>query len=255
MKFSLALLLSFGALGQPTPTPTPHELLTKAKHLGLDPKTVDQVQPLLEQAAQAWPNVDPRSLEYAQTLTLLGIVKQAQSDLDINVMRTDVEPLYKRALAVYNRSLVPADPLELALPLELEAAALATIGQVEESELLKERALAIRKEHIREMQQGEKAIPAAYQAGEGISAPVTLSRTEPAYTDVARFLRIEGKVIFRVIVDEQGVPRDIALIDDLGYGLDENALDAVRAWRFKPGMSGGAPVPVIAKLQVDFHLP
>ena len=255
MKFSLGLLLWFGALGQPAPTPTPHELFTKAKHLGLDPKTIDQVQPLLEQAAQAWPDVDPRSLEYAQTLTLLGMIKQQQSELDINVMRTDVEPLYKHALAIYNRSVVPVDPLELVLPLELEAAALNTIGQVEEAELIKERALAIRKEHIREMQSGEKAMPAAYQIGNGISAPVTVSRTEPAYTEVARFLKIQGKVILRAIVDEQGVPRDVVLLENLGYGLDENALDAVRNWRFKPGMSGGEPVPVIAKLEVDFHLP
>jgi TonB family protein len=257
MKLALVFLFSFGALSQqpiaPAPKPTPHDLLLKAKRMGLDPKTIDQVEPILEQAAAGWSDTDPRSPEYAQTLMLLGVIKQYTADLDINAIRLNVEPLYKRALAVYNRSVIPPDPLDLALTMELEAAALNAIGQVEDAQPLADRAFAIRKEHIREMQKGSKAVGAAFRPGEGITAPVAISRQEPAYADIPRFLKIQGTVTFQAVVDEHGAPQDMSLVHSLGYGLDENALEAVRNWRFRPGTSGGQAVPVIVSLDVNFR--
>jgi TonB family protein len=251
--FSLLLCLS-GVVGQQSQPLTPHDLLVRAKRIGLTDKTVVQVEPLLQQCAMLWPGVDPRSAEYGETLRLLGMVKQWEAQGDINLIRTTVEPLYKRALAIYSRALVPPEPLEMALTLELEAAALNGIGQVQDATLLSDRALTIRKEHVREMQAGEPAVGAAYKPGEGITAPVAMKRQEPAYNDVASFLKIEGTAVLRVIVDAQGLPRDIALVQSIGYGLDENAVTAVRAWRFKPGTSGGDAVPVILNVDVDFRM-
>ncbi len=37
-------------------------------------------------------------------------------------------------------------------------------------------------------------------------------------------------------------------------GLDEKAIEAVRQWRFKPGTRGGQPVPVHARVDVNFRL-
>ncbi|MBM3793600.1 MAG: TonB family protein [Acidobacteria bacterium] len=40
----------------------------------------------------------------------------------------------------------------------------------------------------------------------------------------------------------------------LGLGLDEQAVAAVREWRFAPAMRGDKPVNVSATIEVNFRL-
>ncbi len=246
------LLAAFVVLAQEAQTP--HQTLQRAKALGLSEKTIDQVEPLLQHAIEGWQERDPRNPEYAETLTMLGMIRQHEADLDIQALRTTVEPLYKHALQVYQRSLTDPDPAQLALTLELEAAALNATGNVEDATPLSERALAIRKERVREMQKGAPEIASAYKIGEGIQAPVLVSSTNPEYASDPRFLKIQGTAMLRVVVDDQGKPQDIALIQSLGYGLDEKAVEAVRAWRFRPGTSDNLPVATIVPVEVKFQL-
>jgi TonB family protein len=44
------------------------------------------------------------------------------------------------------------------------------------------------------------------------------------------------------------------IVRSLGMGLDEKAMDAVKKWRFKPGMRGTQPVPVQVNVEVNFRL-
>jgi TonB family protein len=37
-------------------------------------------------------------------------------------------------------------------------------------------------------------------------------------------------------------------------GLDQKAIEAVRQWRFEPGLKDGKPVPVTANLELNFRL-
>jgi len=234
-------------------TETPHDTLLRVKRIGLSAATVDQVEPLLDKAVQGWTDLNPRSLEYAQTLTLLGMVRQYLSELDILQLRNNVEPLYKRAVSLYDRSVVPPEPTDLALTLELEAGVLNAIGEVQEATFLSERALTIRKARVREAQEGAPRIPTAYKPGNGISAPIVATRTEPAYTNEARFLKVQGTVVLRLVVDEKGRPQDISLVNSLGYGLDENAVLAVRTWRFIAGKDeSGKALPTIVNVEVNF---
>lgn len=251
MRPGVYLLASFCIFAQVVETP--HDILLKATRLGYNEKTSDQAIALLQQAVKGWQETDPRNVEYAETLTRLGMFEQARSNMDINLIRSNVEPLYKHALAIYQRSLTPPDDATIALTLELEAAALNAIGEVEEATPLSERAAVIRKQRVRALQEGARAIGAAYKAGNGITEPVLTSRTPPAYTDVARFLQIEGAVVLQAVVDDKGRPQDISLLTSLGYGLDESAADAVRSWRYRPGTSGGAAVPVIMKIEAKFR--
>jgi hypothetical protein len=40
----------------------------------------------------------------------------------------------------------------------------------------------------------------------------------------------------------------------VGYGLDEQAIEAIRKWRFHPGMKDGNPVPVTVQVEVMFRM-
>jgi periplasmic protein TonB len=94
----------------------------------------------------------------------------------------------------------------------------------------------------------------AFKIGGGVSAPVATFKPEPEYSEEARKAKYQGEVWLSVIVDEKGVPQEIKVTRKLGLGLDEKAIEAVRKWRFKPGMKDGKPVPVLATIAVSFHL-
>jgi TonB family protein len=94
----------------------------------------------------------------------------------------------------------------------------------------------------------------AYRIGGDVSAPVLISKTEPEYSEEARKAKYSGSVLLTIVVDQQGVPRDIKVTRPLGLGLDERAIEAVRKWRFRPGIKNGRPVAVQAQVEVSFRL-
>jgi len=49
------------------------------------------------------------------------------------------------------------------------------------------------------------------------------------------------------------MPQDIKVTRPLGSGLDENAIDAVAQWRFRPGTKDGKPVAVAIDVEVMFQ--
>lgn len=93
-----------------------------------------------------------------------------------------------------------------------------------------------------------------YRIGGAVTAPVALIHPDPEYSEEARKARLQGYVRLDLIVDESGRPRHIRVVQSLGLGLDEEAVKAASKWRFRPGMKDGKPVPVIAHLDVGFHL-
>ena len=94
----------------------------------------------------------------------------------------------------------------------------------------------------------------AYHIGGEVSAPTLISKSEPEYSEEARKAKYSGTVLLTIVVDVNGLPRDIKVVRPLGLGLDEKAIEAVMKWRFRPGMKGGHPVPVQAQVEVAFRL-
>jgi protein TonB len=91
----------------------------------------------------------------------------------------------------------------------------------------------------------------AYHIGGEVSAPTLISKTEPEYSEEARKAKYSGSVLLSIVVDANGLPRDIKVVRPLGLGLDEKAIEAVMKWRFRPGMKGGRAVPVQAQVEVS----
>jgi protein TonB len=81
-----------------------------------------------------------------------------------------------------------------------------------------------------------------------------LARPEPQYTPEARSNKIQGSVVVVCEIGIDGQARPLFTTNRLGYGLDEAALAALRQWRFEPMRKDGQPVPMAARIQVNFKL-
>jgi TonB family protein len=90
--------------------------------------------------------------------------------------------------------------------------------------------------------------------GGAVTAPVPLTSPAATYTPEARKAKINGKCLIALIVDEQGMPQNVQVERSLDPGLDQNAMDAVNRYRFKPAMRSGEPVPVRITVEVKFEI-
>ncbi len=93
-----------------------------------------------------------------------------------------------------------------------------------------------------------------YKPGGGVSSPKVLYAVDPEFSDEARRQKYQGVVVLSLIVDAQGQPQRIHVVRNLGMGLDEKAVEAVRQYKFKPAMKDGKPVPVEINIEVNFQL-
>jgi TonB family protein len=93
-----------------------------------------------------------------------------------------------------------------------------------------------------------------YRVGGGVTEPVVLNKVEPEYSEEARKARYQGIVTLWVEIDVDGRAKNMRVIHSLGMGLDEKAVEAVKKWKFKPGMKDGRPVMVAALIELTFHL-
>ncbi len=89
--------------------------------------------------------------------------------------------------------------------------------------------------------------------GPGIVPPFVIAKAKPEYTDEARLAKLEGSVLLSLVVGADGKPSDIQVARPLGLGLDENAVENVRAWQFRPGTKAGTSVAVRVKEEVFFR--
>lgn len=92
------------------------------------------------------------------------------------------------------------------------------------------------------------------KVGGGVTAPVVIHRVVPEFTDEARRVKFQGVASIGLIVDAQGNPEAVHVVNPLGMGLDQKAVEAVRQYKFKPAMFQGHPVPVQLVIEVDFHM-
>jgi protein TonB len=93
-----------------------------------------------------------------------------------------------------------------------------------------------------------------YRPGSGVDPPRLLKEVRADYTDQARRANVAGEVVLEIVVRRDGTVGDIRVMQRLGSGLDQKAIDAVRQWRFAPARLKGTPVDVIVEVAVEFKL-
>jgi TonB family protein len=100
---------------------------------------------------------------------------------------------------------------------------------------------------------GYSGVVYSFKKGE-VSPPRRISGREPEFAEDARIAKYQGTMVISLVIDPSGTETDLAIVTPLGLGLDEKAVEAVRAWKFEPGIKDGQPVAVKTMVEVDFHL-
>ena len=89
----------------------------------------------------------------------------------------------------------------------------------------------------------------------GGTLPTCVYCPDPQYTDEAREAKLQGRVTLRVLVGADGRASQIQIVQGIGMGLDDRAVQSVRSWKFTPAHDGGRRVvPTWVTIEIIFRL-
>jgi TonB family protein len=83
---------------------------------------------------------------------------------------------------------------------------------------------------------------------------VLLTKFEPDSNEFAQASGVAGMALYHTVIGPDGKAAEIAVARPIGFGLDENAVAAIRKASFQPAMKDGKPVPVLLDLVVQFRI-
>ena len=95
-----------------------------------------------------------------------------------------------------------------------------------------------------------------YTPGDGVSLPRVVKEVKAEYTAAAREAGIQGFVQMSTVVRADGTVGDVKVTESLDpeFGLDNQAVEAVKQWLFKPGTREGESVAVRVTVEMHFML-
>lgn len=185
-------------------------------------------------------NVQRHGEDAGRALQWLAVLRQSTPGRE-----AEAESLYQRALA----ELDPSSGASLNAVMNYERF-LRSQNRAAEADQL-----AARAQKAGTRREAAVSSSGVYRVGGPISSPSLLYKVEPAYTEAARTGKIAGTVVLYVEVQPDGiVGPNIRVMRSLDPGLDEQAIAAVKRWKFRPGRKDGVPVPVAATIEVNFRL-
>jgi len=92
-----------------------------------------------------------------------------------------------------------------------------------------------------------------YLEGPGITSPIVLQRAPVVYPADAPAEMIEGMTVFSLIINPDGAPVSIQVIQSHGASFDTAAMNAVKQSKFEPGTLHEKPVPVHIYAKIKFY--
>jgi TonB family protein len=98
-------------------------------------------------------------------------------------------------------------------------------------------------------------IPHAWPAAPGYSSPACLYCPQARYSDAAVRAKIAGTLVLSVVIGADGAAQRISVQRALPCGLDQQAIEAVKGWRFRAATDpDGKPATVVQTIEVTFHM-
>ncbi len=183
-------------------------------------------------------------LNSSEKLALLwmAVVREQQGN------SAEAEALYKSALTA-----VSPESAEGAATMERYAHFLQQQqGRGDEAQAELDRAKAVRK--TLSQHAPVQSNSTVYRVGGGVTPPSVAAKMDPEYSDEARAAKVWGTVVAYTEIGPDGMAHNSKVIQGVGFGLDEKAIEAINKWRFKPGTKDGSAVTVAAHIEVNFKL-
>jgi TonB family protein len=81
-----------------------------------------------------------------------------------------------------------------------------------------------------------------------------VSTFEPESNEYAQANAVAGMALYHTVIGADGKPGEIAVGRPIGFGLDENAVEAIRKATFEPAIKDGKPVAVLLDVVVQFRI-
>ena len=96
----------------------------------------------------------------------------------------------------------------------------------------------------------------AWRPGNGVTWPRLVREVKPNYTPDAMRAQVEGLVELDILVLADGSVGRVNIVRSLDarFGLDQEAINAVRRWRFDPGRRLGKAVATRVAVELSFNL-
>jgi TonB family protein len=89
----------------------------------------------------------------------------------------------------------------------------------------------------------------------GVTHPRCIYCPDPQYSAEARHAKIEGSVVLKAVIGVDGHASNIEIVEGVGHGLNEQAVNAVQAWRFEPARGpNGEPVATTVPIEIVFRM-
>ena len=89
----------------------------------------------------------------------------------------------------------------------------------------------------------------------GIRPPSCRSCPNPDYTVAAAQRVVQGTILMSAVITPEGRASNVSILTKLDPQLDQNAVDAVRSWRFNPPLNvDGKPVYLLTTIEVSLRL-
>jgi len=92
-----------------------------------------------------------------------------------------------------------------------------------------------------------------YKVGPDVKPPRVIYSPEPEFSEEARKRKVQGVMTLGLVVTSDGKAAQIRVVQSLGYGLDEKAIEAVSRWKFEPATKDGKPVSAEIAVEVNFR--
>ena len=170
-------------------------------------------------------------------LMWMAVVRQRENKMD------EAGALYLNALSQQGASSAEAGATR-----RLYGQFLREQGRVDEAK-------EVEKANVAAVRKPSAASDGVYRMGAaGVTPPSLVHKVEPEYTDEARAAKLTGTEVLYVEIGPDGRAHNPRVVQGLGLGLDENGIDAVSQWQFRPGAKDGQPATVGATIEINWRL-
>lgn len=108
--------------------------------------------------------------------------------------------------------------------------------------------------NIRSLTGPSEVVQDAFDVRDLEKRPEPTSQVAPAYPAELRKAKVEGVVTLVFVLDETGRVEDPRVENSSRPEFEKPALDAIRKWRFSPGMKDGQPVRTYIRIPMRFRV-